>query len=285
MPVVYRTLGIVLAISIISIALISIINPTKRRYNKLVVEGHEQSQMTDDEIITASDLDHLPTLVRKYLNYVGVVGNTKVHNFQLTLSGEMKMKKDGEFQPYKAVQTTFLDQGTRLFYMDLWLNRIKVSGLHHFNNDNASMKIKLLDVIKVVDESGEVMQKAETVTYFNDMVVFAPQSLINEDILWEQLDESTVKATFTHNDITITAKLFFDDEGKLINFISDDRLALESEGLKENVPWSTPISSYHQVDGLNLPRVGKGIWHYDEGDFTYITLTVKNISYNVTKNE
>ncbi|MEC9485708.1 MAG: DUF6544 family protein [Candidatus Izemoplasma sp.] len=281
MSIVYKILLILVVTSLTTIVILSLLNTTKRRYHDLLNEGLEHQTQGSQKLITDEDLEHLPTLVKNYLNYVGVVGTPHVTNFQLELTGEMKMKQDGEFSPYKAEQTSFINQGIRLFYMDLWLNRMKVSGLHHYHNDDASMKIKFFDVFKVVDESGEIMQKAETVTFFNDMVVFAPQTLIRDNIQWETIDNSTVQAIFTHNQITISAELQFDDEGKLVNFISQDRLVLDDEGLQENVPWSTPISTYHTVGDLTLPKAGKGIWHYESGDFTYITLQVESITYNI----
>jgi len=143
------------------------------------------------------------------------------------------------------------------------------------------MKIKILDVFTVVNEHGENMKRAETVTFFNDMVILAPQTLISNQILWEEVDESSVKATFTHNGITIHATLYFDEDGKLVNFISEDRLALEDDGVNTSVPWSTPISEYQEVNGLQLPKYGEAVWHYDDGDFTYIKLNVRNIEYNM----
>lgn len=281
MKMIIKTIGVIILVVIVVMGIISSLNLTNRKYQNLVEDGLGSGSNEEIEIITSDDLDELPTLVRRYLDYVGVVGTEKVSNFRVVLDGEMKMKRDSEFSSYTAEQTSFVDQGVRLFYMDLFLNRLKISGLHHFNEDDARMKIKILDVFTVVDEHGENMKRAETVTFFNDMVILAPQTLISNQIIWEEVDESSVKATFTLNGITVDALLFFDKQGRLINFISEDRMALEDNGVNTTVPWSTPISEYHTIDGLNLPKYGEAVWHYDDGDFTYIKLNVRNIEYNM----
>ncbi|WP_422485870.1 DUF6544 family protein [Gudongella sp. DL1XJH-153] len=285
MKMIIKTIGLIILVVIVVMGIISSLNLTNRKYQKLVEDGLGSESKEEIELINSDDLTEVPELVRKYLNYVGVVGTEKVHNFRIVLDGEMKMKRDAKFSSHSAQQTSFIDQGIRLFYMDLYMNGIKISGLHHFDNDDARMKIKVLDIFTVVDEYGENMRRAETVTFFNDMVIFAPQTLISKKISWEDINESSVKATFTHNGITIDAMLFFDEEGKLINFISEDRLALENDGLNSPVPWSTPISEYQHINGLNLPKYGEAVWHYDDGEFTYITLNVRSIKYNIDSHE
>jgi hypothetical protein len=280
MKMIIKILGLILLISIVVIVVFALLNLTNRKYKRLAEEALANETYTK-EIITDEDLEGLPDLVQNYLNYVGVVGTEKVSNFSVKFDGEFKMERDSKFVPYEAKQTSFQGQGIRLFYMDLYLNKIKVSGLHHFNQDDARMKIKILDVFTVVNENGEEMKQAETVTFFNDMVLLAPQTLISNQISWKEIDNQSVEATFTHEGLTIKALLYFDEMGRISNFVSYDRLALEKDGLKTSVPWSTPISEYQQINGLNLPKYGEAIWHYEDEDFTYITLNVRDIKYNI----
>jgi len=281
MKMIFKIIGIILLTGIVAVVIISSLNLTNRKYHGLVEDVLRKGSKEETEVITGNDLDRLPEPVRKYLDYVGVVGSQKVHNFRVEMTGKMKLDRDSNFSSHEAKQTSFIDQGVRLFYMDLYMKGLKVSGLHHFDKDDARMKIRLLDIFTVVDENGESMRKAETVTFFNDMVVMAPQTLISEKIHWEAIDDFNVKATFTHNNISIDAILVFDEQGRLVNFISEDRLAMNNDGVTESVPWSTPISEYQEINGLTLPKYGEAVWHYDDGDFTYITLDIQDIEYNI----
>lgn len=257
---------------------------TKKRYLELVKSASDNQEQRPNnqrpEKITQEDIQKLPQPIQKYLNYVGVVGTEKVVNFKAQIEGTLTLKPKAEPLPYIGEQSNFILQGIRLFYMDVSMKKIKLYGLHHFDQEDARMQIKVFDLFQVVNENGQHMREAETVTFFNDMVLFAPQTLISDQIQWKELDDFYVEATFTHNNICIKAILIFDALGRIIDFTSDDRWVREKGGVMKQVPWSTPISKYQTINGLHLPAYGEAVWHYPEGKFSYITLFIKNIIYN-----
>lgn len=242
----------------------------KRQVNKLI-------KPTSDQLVTTSDLDGLPDQVAAYLRYVGVVGKPRVHSFKAKISGQMRLDQGKAWCKISGKQYNhFLDR-VRLFYMTMTYKGLKMTGLHHFKDGHASMVVRLLDLIKVVDESGDKMKRAETVTYFNDMLVFAPGALLDAAIIWQDLDEK-VQASFTLDGITVEAVLTFDN-ARLVNFESHDRMMVE-DGLCKAYPWSTPISEYKEINGYNLPYKGQAIWHLPEGDFSYFKMTIDHVAYN-----
>lgn len=239
----------------------------------------EEAITTSNKVITVEDLETIPQLIAGYLRYVGVVGKQKVTMFEADIIGEMKLNQIKEWAPIKAKQTTSLNQSIRLFYITMRYNGLPINGLHHFEAGEASMVIKILDLIKVADNRGLAMNQAETVTYFNDLCIFAPSALIDADIVWEEIDDRSIKGTFTNKGVSVSAILSFDEEGKLINFISNDRYAIEEDGSVLQVPWSTPIEAYDDFHGYRLVSKGEAIWHYLEGDFCYIRMTVNDVVY------
>jgi hypothetical protein len=68
-----------------------------------------------------------------------------------------------------------------------------------------------------VDARGPEMNRSETVTFFNDMCVLAPATLIDRSIRFQTFDDHSVGATFTHGNETITAMLSFNSQGELTN--------------------------------------------------------------------
>ncbi|MDM8535052.1 hypothetical protein QUF55_10170, partial [Clostridiaceae bacterium HSG29] len=233
-----------------------------------------------DDVIDKSELEKLPKSLRKYMNYVGVIGKKRISHFKVIYDGEMKLDRNKPWASVAGEQYTFMDTGTRLFYMKMNYKKLPIYGLHHFNKEDASMVIKILDIFKVVDESGEYLKKAETVTYFNDMCLFAPSTLLNADIVWKELDDRRVEGTLTHDNVKVSAILYFDDEGKLINFTSEDRYKSEKGGELQKCIWSTPVKEYDNYNGLNLISSGEAIWHDSEEDFSYIKLRIKDIIVN-----
>ena len=140
------------------------------------------------------------------------------------------------------------------------------------------MEVKLFGLFPVVQAKGIEMNKAETVTVFNDMCLMFPASLIDKRIQWEPIDSKSVKAVFTNGSNKITANLYFNETGQLINFISDDRYAISD---MKQYRFSTPVKDYKLINGRNIPTYGEAVWHYPEGEFIYGKFYLKIIEYNV----
>ncbi len=248
-------------------------------YRQDVEAGLQRIEKTAPETVEERDLQHLPIPIQKYLNYVGVVGTPKVHNVKIVFRGEMRDKGKDWF-PFTSEQYNFMDRPERLFFMKARVNGVPTSGYHAYKEGQANMLIKLLSLFPVVNLSGKEMNQSETVTYFNDLCLFAPAALINPEITWEAIDNYSAKATFTHRDITIAAILYINEQGQLVDFISDDRFA-HVDGTMKSYQFSTPVSQYKRFEGFNLATYGEAIWQYPDGPFTYGKFRVVAIQYNV----
>ena len=169
---------------------------------------------------------------------------------------------------------------TRLFFMKAVMKGLPVAGFHRFINGDAFMDIRLLSLFKVQYQSGKEMGIAETVTFFNDMCCMAPATLIDQRIKWLDSDDNSVNAEFSNNGITISARLYFNDKGELVNFVSDDRYAAGENNIMKRLRWSTPIKEYREVDGYKLPAYAEAIYSYPEGDLCYGTFNLRLITYN-----
>jgi hypothetical protein len=108
----------------------------------------------------------------------------------------------------------------------------------------------------------------------------APAALIDKRIEWTSIDSLSAKATFTNGVNKITAILYFNEQGQLINFTSDDRYAI---GDMKQYRFSTPVKNYKLIDGRNVPTYGETIWHYPDGEFVYGKFTLKSVGYNVAE--
>lgn len=74
----------------------------------------------------------------------------------------------------------------------------------------------------------------------------------------------------------------FNDGGELIDFRSDDRYLIASDGTAARpVRWSTPLAGYRSFGPARLASSGEGRWHEPEGDYAYIELTIDEVEYNV----
>jgi hypothetical protein len=250
----------------------------KSQYRSDVREGLRRTTTMQNELLTEEDLQSLPKLVQNYLTYVGVVGKSKVKNMRVVFKAQMRSKTQDWFS-LEAEQYNFYDQSERLFFLDARVKGLPTQGYHAYKNGEAGMMIKLLSLFPVVDVKGEKLFKAETVTLFNDMCFLAPATLIDERIEWDPLDSTSVKATFTNRNHSISATLLFNNQGQLVNFVSDDRYDVNE---MKRYRFSTPLSEYRQINDYRLPAYGEAVWHYPEGEFVYGKYNLVDIQYNVT---
>jgi len=247
----------------------------EKGYQKDVKENLQRTNMTKTDFLTEADLLPLPKPVQRYLKYSGVLNKPKVKNMRIVFEGQMR-EKGKDFFPFTCEQYNFFDEPTRLFFMKGKIKGFTFSGYHKYSKAIAMMDIRLFGFFSVVKIDGKDMDKAETVTLFNDMCLMAPATLIDKRIIWEAVDSNSAKGTFTNQAITISAILYFNEKGQLINFISNDRDV-------NHYPFSTPVRNYKKTNGINIMTYGETIWHYPDGKFTYGKFNLKEIEYNVSE--
>jgi hypothetical protein len=180
----------------------------------------------------------------------------------------------------RSIQYNFFEEPTRLFHIVAKKMGIPATGNHIYRDQKATMLIKLLGLFTVSDAKGWQMDQGETVTVFNDMCFMAPASLIDKRIEWTQIDGKSVHARFTNGSISITATLFFNDKGELVDFVSNDRFETIDGRSYHNYPWSTPVTAYTDINGYHLPSVAKLIYRHPDEDFCYGEFSLVSIEFN-----
>lgn len=248
-------------------------------FKKDVKETLQLPAAASTETLTEADLQKLPDPVQRYLKYAGVLHKPKVRNARIVFDGEMR-GKGKEYFPFTSVQYNFFDDPARLFFMQATMSGFSVYGYHRYAAGTATMTIKLFGIYPVLYKKGDTMNQAETVTLFNDMCLLAPATLIDKRISWTTLDKNMVKGTFTNGKITVSAVLYFQEDGQLVNFVSGDRTDVS---VMKQYPWSTPVSNYKLMNGINVMTYGEAIWHYPDGPFTYGKFHLRSIAYNVAE--
>ncbi len=241
------------------------------------VSANLEKVQSESELLTEADLKLLPQPVQNYLRLAGVIGKPKIKNMRIVFEGRMRDKGKDWF-PFRSVQYNFFDEPARLFFMKAKMFGVSVPGYHRYQNETATMDIRFFGLLPIVKKSGAEMNKAETVTLFNDMCLMAPATLIDNRIQWELIDSGSSKAIFTNGSNMITAILYFNEAGELINFVSDDRTAVSE---MKQYRFSTPVKNYQPKNGYRIPMYGEAIWHYPDGEFVYGEFNLKDINYNV----
>ena len=145
-------------------------------------------------VVTEVDLTSLPEPVRRYLSAAGVVGRPRVQNYRVRFRGRIRSGPGSRWMPFEAEQQSFADQPTRLFLMHARMFGLPVEVFHRRIGGHATMQVKIAGAIPMVDARGEVMDRSEAVTLFNDMCLLAPGTLLDPRIAWEPVDARTARA-------------------------------------------------------------------------------------------
>jgi uncharacterized protein DUF6544 len=253
----------------------------RAQFDRDVVVGLSRPITTS--VVTDADVDRLPEPVRRYLRATGVVGRPRVHNYRLRFRGRIRSAPDARWMPFVADQQSFADEPTRLFLMRARMFGVPVSAFHRLVDGRATMQVKVAGAIPMVDASGDVMDRSEAVTLFNDMCLLAPGTLLDPNIAWETVDARTVSARFTNRKETIAATLLFSDDGLLTNFLSDDRSRSSADGkVFTRLRFSTPVRDYRDFGDARLAAHGEARWSLPDGEFTYGEFELVSVSYNVS---
>ncbi len=224
----------------------------------------------------------VPAPVQRYLDVCGVTDDAHIDNFVVHMKGDIRSGPHAPWMPFVATQWSTIHPMSRVFVMDARMFGLPVRARHVFEGPNATMKVKLASLFSLIDARGDEMNQSETVTLLNDLVVFAPAALMDARIEWTPIDHHHVRARFTHYEQTVSAILLFDDHGRLVDFVSDDRLRASPNGKSfARTRWSTPLRDYRHFGPVMLAGYGEAVWHDPAGAFPYVRMEIVDVRYNV----
>lgn len=234
-------------------------------------------------VVSEADLAELPAPVAAYVRRSGALGKPRVTGFSATIHGRIRSAPDSPWMSFTGKQLdVFGPEPVRLFWMDATKAGIPVTVFHVYDDGSATMRGKLLATVPILDASGPKMDQGETVTLLNDLVVFAPAALVDARVTWEPVGPDRVRATYTVGMQSVTAELVFDEEGDLVDFVSDDRSRASGDGSSFTpLRWSTPLSERRVVAGRRTAVAGEGVWWAPEpeGTFSYIEFFVDDLKW------
>ena len=255
----------------------------RAEYQRRTAAALHESHPGTGAVVTETDLAHLPGLVAEYVRRSGAVGQPRVRSMHARIHGRIRAGANAPWMTYTGEQVnTYGPTPSRLFWMDATLFGLPVDVLHVFAGPAATMRVKLCSVVPMVNAAGPDMDRAETVTLFNDLCILAPAALIDAPIVWQPLDDNHVRGIFTNGAQTVTADLTFND-GDLVDFVSDDRMSTSRDGSTFTPQrWSTPVHDYRTFGARRIATYGEGRWHttHPQGQYAYLEYNLDAITCN-----
>ena len=231
--------------------------------------------------ITEEALEGLPVIVQKYLVHTGIIGRYWIDTVRLKQVGRFRQSRDHSWMPVTAVETYSTNPpGFE------WDARFKVAGIpllrakDRYESGHGHMFGKLAGLLTVFDDRGEQIDQASLMRYLNEMMWF-PTAFLGSNITWTAIDEHIAEVMISDKGHRVSATMYFDAIGQLINFTA--MRYRENEGEFSLDPWSTPVTGYGKLEGLNLPISGHAVWNLPEGDLSYAELEVVELHYHTAE--
>ena len=233
--------------------------------------------MNNLEVVTSDMLADLPQPVRRYLEFSGVLGKSIVRTVTVRQTGRIRIAPDKAWMHFRATEQYSVDPPSFVWnavarYGPLPLLTVRDS----YVEGKGGVLVKFAGLFPLVNARGQQVDYSSAVRFLSEVVWF-PSAFLRPEFTWTAIDDTSVEVSFTAFGTTVSGKLCFAPDGRPINFISRRYKDVRD---CDPVPWSTPVTAFGTMIGLNLPIAGQGVWHLQSGDFTYIDLRVDEITYD-----
>jgi len=110
-----------------------------------------------------------------------------------------------------------------------------------------------------------------------------PGYFVLENVKWKTVNDNILQATLTDNGIVVTGLFYFNEEGLLYKFETEDRYYSLGKNKYKKVKYSGIVDSYKEQSDLRIAEKVKVTWHLQEGDYEYFKGTIEKIEFNVNE--
>ncbi|MDD5936573.1 MAG: hypothetical protein PUC65_13605 [Clostridiales bacterium] len=235
----------------------------------------------DSSVLSKEDIRKLPDCIQKFYEVTKILGKPKQSTFCM-YSYDTDFDQNGRKLTIDYYEYIFASLPRRLAYIHSGIAGIPFDGLDSFVDVKGGMKGVIAKNITIFNTRGPKMDKACLATWLAESI-FLPVAFLENDIAWDELDETSARATFTYENMTVNAEYHFNERGELKEiFVSDRGLTLPDGTMKE-CPWSVRFDNYREYGEYYLPAVCQCVWHMEEGDVIYYDAKDSQYDLNVTK--
>jgi hypothetical protein len=255
-------------------------NSLQARFDEAVTAEFAAQPLAAAPVLAEHELSGLPAPVHRFVRASGAVGRPRPQNVRVEFDASMWRKPGQAPMRATSIQYNFFGRPARLFLMKARMFGLPTRALHVYRDEAATFQVRLASLVNVVDQRGDGISDAETVTVLNDLCLMAPGALADPRLTWQPIDDRSSIVTFANGRRRVSATLVINDRDELVDFWSDDRPS-SSSGTFVPMRWNTPMDDYREVDGRYLAHHGRAVYAYPDGPFTYGEFTLRSIAYDV----
>lgn len=140
------------------------------------------------------------------------------------------------------------------------------------------MLIKILSLIKVVEEGPNEKINSGALLRFLAEIVWFPTAVSNDYLQWQEIDPLTVRATLPTGEESVSGTFRFHENGDIHSFEAEWYYGGGTDATQRR--WHIEATSYKDFQSYRITHKAKVTWKLPEGNFTWLQLEVTEVEYN-----
>lgn len=215
----------------------------------------------------------VPAIVDKWLLRSGVSNQMANSSLFLEQSGELKTSQTAAWQPFTSKQWVTTN---RIGFV--WAAKVggmpPFSGRDQYQGERASMLIKAVGLVPVVDVHDKAIAEAALIRYLSEMVWY-PHFALDSRVVWEPVGDTKANATLTDGKVKAVATFEFNPAGDCVGITAKRGYTRPTGTTLEN--WVVTIKDWSEFSGKRLPSEFEVSWDLKEGRYTWLKMKVLNV--------
>jgi Family of unknown function (DUF6920) len=263
------------AVALIALAVVGalVFGAVHWRRSTDTLRGHLRDAAADSPGPPFDDasLGGLPPPVARYLRYALRPGQPRVTHARIASRGEFRRGEAADaWIPFKADQDF---TGVRPGFV--WDARMRMAPgiairvVDAYVGGAGTMRAAVAGLVTVMDApQSETLARGELMRWLAETPWLPTALLPGGRVAWSSLDETSARATVVDGTTRVSADFHFGREGEVLEVFVPDR-PREVDGGYVPTPWSGRFCSYHEMDGMRIPREALVQWHLPGGEQPY----------------
>ncbi|HEY0271783.1 MAG TPA: DUF6544 family protein [Chitinophaga sp.] len=248
---------------------------TAREKARLLAQASAYERLPADQVA-----HHCPLIVTRWLRHCGALEHDLAQTVHLHQQGTLRTAPGGKWMPFTAEQWyTVPSPGF------LWAATVQAApgipllGRDLYFESHGDLQVKLDGVFPVGHSQGFPVDQGALVRFLAEIIWF-PSAALLPYIEWEQVDTVTARATISYGGITDGITFYFDASGDVERLEAERYYSHGSLATLEK--WTVQVApgSYKTFSGIRVPAEVEVTWNLPAGDFTWLKLSVTDITYN-----
>jgi hypothetical protein len=248
-------------------------------FKRLSVRAEAEGGSWDTSKVTEDDLKPLPPPVIRFLKTSGIVGKRRLSFVRVFHSGTFKPGANKKFMPVKGEYLLTTRNPSFVWYGRVSLiPGLTFSALDSYVSGKGGMIVKIMGLIKVVDEKGETIDKSAFGRCIAEMCMSPSFFLDATRIRWTDFGTTWAECIVSDSGLSSSARFEFTPEGALEKFVIER--AYDRGNGKSTIEKFIGVASVQKnFNGLTINTVYDGYWDLPEGKLHYVHFIIDNVEY------